>query len=81
MEAAGPTWGDAGDPDSFAGFIARVMDDPQSYARSSPADRAEVFRRMNLLMTMAQTEWQGRLRDNPGLVPKPPTKLRVTPEY
>ncbi|WP_188581360.1 patatin-like phospholipase family protein [Tistrella bauzanensis] len=81
LEAAGPTWGDAGDPDSYAGFIARVMDDPKSYARSNPADRAEVFRRMNLLMTMAQTEWQGRLRDNPGLVPKPPTKLRITPEY
>ncbi|MEN3165023.1 RpoH suppressor [Tistrella mobilis] len=81
LQGAAPVWGDAGDPDSYAAFIARTLDHPASYFQSDPADRQEVFRRMDRLMRLVRDDWPTPLRDHKGLVPKPETKLRITPEF
>ncbi|WP_020401122.1 patatin-like phospholipase family protein [Kordiimonas gwangyangensis] len=63
------------------GFRA-LMEAPPSYANPGNKEaRAELYRRIDSLLTHIANEWPEPLRDRDHLVPKPAGKLRITPRY
>lgn len=79
LTEAAADWGDVNDPDSFAAFIKTYMADPNSYKRSPKAWRADVFARMESLMTLGR-DWNGNiLRDQKDAIPYPRPVLRMVP--
>ena len=58
------------------------MEAPPSYANPGNKEaRAELYRRIDSLLTHIANEWPESLRDRDHLVPKPAGKLRITPRY
>jgi len=66
---------------SRADFEALLAEPPSYRDPVAAAARAEVFRRIDTLLTHLDKDWPDRLRDTKNLVPKPEGVLRITPRY
>jgi predicted acylesterase/phospholipase RssA len=80
LEEVAPKWGTTADPKSFASAIAATLDAPPSYAGSKLGSRKEAFRRIDVLMQCARTEFSKRLREENDLIPVHNSRLRIVPE-
>jgi hypothetical protein len=80
LEEVAPKWGTTADPKSFASAIAATLDAPPSYAGSKLGSRKEAFRRIDVLMQCARTEFSKRLREEDDLIPAHNSRLRIVPE-